>query len=143
MADPLFNNGEYYDSAYPCTGMKLAREIATITYRSGPEWEKRFGRQRVHHPGCPQRLNSGDESESTACWPPTLGPDFTVEAYLEHQGKKWCNLFDPNSMILISKVGRNPAEGLAASLTVLRSVHGRACQISLVRLACGAHNTFV
>ncbi|PHJ22384.1 homoserine o-acetyltransferase [Cystoisospora suis] len=103
MADPLFNNGEYYDSAYPCTGMKLAREIATITYRSGPEWEKRFGRQRVHHSGCRQRLNSGDESESTAYWPPTLGPDFTVEAYLEHQGKKWCNLFDPNSMILISK----------------------------------------
>lgn len=105
MADPLFNHGNYYDSAYPCTGMKLAREIATITYRSGPEWEKRFGRQRLRDTGCPQHGDLRAGTLSTTSRPPTLGPDFTVEAYLEHQGKKWCNLFDPNSMILISKVG--------------------------------------
>ncbi|KAJ7590801.1 Alpha/Beta hydrolase protein [Mycena floridula] len=45
MADPNWNNGFYYDSLPPHAGMKLARQIATITYRSGPEWDQRFGRQ--------------------------------------------------------------------------------------------------
>ncbi|CAE6486147.1 unnamed protein product, partial [Rhizoctonia solani] len=44
MADPNWNNGSYYDGLPPHTGMKLARQIATITYRSGPEWDQRFGR---------------------------------------------------------------------------------------------------
>ncbi|PFH36122.1 putative homoserine O-acetyltransferase [Besnoitia besnoiti] len=102
MADPLYNGGDYYGKPYPYTGMKLARAIATITYRSGPEWAQRFGRQRVHH----RSRDSGTllkcpKTDSDA--PPTLGPDFTVEAYVEHQGKKWCHLYDPNSMLFISK----------------------------------------
>lgn len=47
MADPNWKRGFYYDSVPPHVGMKLAREIATITYRSGPEWEMRFGRDRA------------------------------------------------------------------------------------------------
>ncbi|KAF9958077.1 hypothetical protein BGZ70_009313 [Mortierella alpina] len=46
MADPNWNKGFYYDKVPPHSGMKLAREIATISYRSGPEWEQRFGRKR-------------------------------------------------------------------------------------------------
>ncbi|CBZ50486.1 putative homoserine O-acetyltransferase [Neospora caninum Liverpool] len=109
MADPLFNNGDYYEKAYPFTGMKLAREIATITYRSGPEWTQRFGRQRVHHQVPTDNVTKNAESQANLATkrlydrPPTLGPDFTVEAYLEHQGKKWCHLYDPNSMLFISK----------------------------------------
>lgn len=45
MADPNWNRGFYYDGLPPHTGMKLARQIATITYRSGPEWDQRFGRK--------------------------------------------------------------------------------------------------
>lgn len=51
-------------------------EIATITYRSGPEWEQRFGRRMLSeqerdpdgHPGIPK-----------------LKPDFLIETYLDHQ----------------------------------------------------------
>ncbi|EPR58073.1 putative homoserine O-acetyltransferase [Toxoplasma gondii TgCatPRC2] len=109
MADPRFNNGNYYEKAYPFTGMKLAREIATITYRSGPEWAQRFGRQRVHHHLQSEEASQSEErptnfdTKSRYDHPPTLAPDFTVEAYLEHQGKKWCHLYDPNSMLYISK----------------------------------------
>lgn len=78
--------GNYYDSIPPHAGMKLAREIATITYRSGPEWEKRFGRQRA------------DPSK-----PPALCADFLIETYLDHAGEKWCLEYDANSLIYISK----------------------------------------
>lgn len=78
--------GNYYDAIPPHAGMKLAREIATITYRSGPEWEKRFGRQRA------------DPSK-----PPALCADFLIETYLDHAGEKWCLEYDANSLIYISK----------------------------------------
>ncbi|KAI9293388.1 homoserine O-acetyltransferase [Neoconidiobolus thromboides FSU 785] len=86
MTDPNYNKGDYYGKAPPHVGMKLAREIATITYRSGPEWEKRFGLQRQ------------DESV-----PPALCPDFLIETYLDHQGEKFCLNYDANSLLYISK----------------------------------------
>lgn len=96
MADPNWNSGFYYDGLPPHTGMKLARrecqqptsnirplafltrisitEIATITYRSGPEWDLRFGRQ----------VRTSDDS-GKAQKSPTLCPDFLIETYLDHQ----------------------------------------------------------
>lgn len=86
MADPNWNKGFYYNSIPPHVGMKLAREIATISYRSGPEWEQRFGRKRQF------------EEQS-----PALCPDFLIETYLDHQGERFCLQYDPNSLLYISK----------------------------------------
>ncbi|KAL1971022.1 hypothetical protein VTN77DRAFT_2856 [Rasamsonia byssochlamydoides] len=86
MMDPKWARGFYYDSVPPHTGMKLAREIATVTYRSGPEWEKRFGRKRA------------DPSKQ-----PALCPDFLIETYLDHAGEKFCLEYDPNSLLYVSK----------------------------------------
>ncbi|KAK9378120.1 Alpha/Beta hydrolase protein [Kockiozyma suomiensis] len=86
MADPNWRRGYYYDGVPPHAGMKLAREIATITYRSGPEWEQRFGRKRAD----PRK-------------PPALCPDFLIETYLDHQGEKFCLEYDPNSLLYVSK----------------------------------------
>ena len=46
------------------------REVATISYRSGPEWELRFGRKRIDDP----RTIS-----------PDLCPEFEIESYLDYQ----------------------------------------------------------
>lgn len=62
----------------------MARAIGTITYRSGPEWQQRFGRERI------------DEV-------PTLDEDFQVESYLAYQGDKFCLQYDANSYLYISK----------------------------------------
>lgn len=86
MMDPKWNRGFYYDSIPPHSGMKLARQIATVTYRSGPEWEQRFGRTRA------------DPSK-----PPALCPDFLIETYLDHAGEKSSLEYDPNSLLYVSK----------------------------------------
>ncbi|EJT71101.1 hypothetical protein GGTG_12122 [Gaeumannomyces tritici R3-111a-1] len=88
MMDPNWNRGFYYDGGRvpPHAGMKLAREIATVTYRSGPEWEQRFGRRRA------------DPTK-----PPALCPDFLIETYLDHAGEKFCLTYDPNSLLYVSK----------------------------------------
>lgn len=86
MNDPHWNRGFYYDGVPPHQGMKLAREVATITYRSGPEWEQRFARDRLD----PEAV-------------PALCPDFLIETYLDHQGEKFCLQYDPNSLLYLSK----------------------------------------
>jgi homoserine O-acetyltransferase len=86
MMDPKWNRGFYYESVPPHAGMKLAREIATVTYRSGPEWENRFGRRRA------------DPSKQ-----PALCPDFLIETYLDHAGEKFCLEYDANSLLYVSK----------------------------------------
>ncbi|KAK5118387.1 hypothetical protein LTR62_002901 [Meristemomyces frigidus] len=88
MSDPNWaqTRGNYYAALPPHQGMKLARQIATVTYRSGPEWEQRFGRRRA------------DDSR-----PPALCPDFLIETYLDHAGEKWCLEYDANSLLYVSK----------------------------------------
>lgn len=86
MSDPNWNRGFYYDKVPPHVGMKLAREIATVTYRSGPEWESRFGRNRA------------DDSR-----PAAFCPDFLVETYLDHAGEKFCLEYDANSLLYVLK----------------------------------------
>ncbi|KAL9595002.1 MAG: hypothetical protein Q9219_006701 [cf. Caloplaca sp. 3 TL-2023] len=86
MMDPNWARGFYYQSIPPHVGMKLAREIATVTYRSGPEWEQRFGRRRA------------DPTK-----PPALCPDFLIETYLDHAGEKLCLSYDANSLLYVSK----------------------------------------
>ncbi|PVU94190.1 hypothetical protein BB561_002737 [Smittium simulii] len=86
LSDPNFNRGNYYDGVIPHVGMKLARQISTITYRSGPEWELRFGRNR-----------SNPNSEPSFC------PDYLVETYLDHKSERFCFEYDANSLLYISK----------------------------------------
>ncbi|KAJ1648013.1 homoserine O-acetyltransferase [Coemansia asiatica] len=86
MSDPNFNRGFYYDGVLPHVGMKLARSIATVTYRSGPEWELRFGRRR----------RAPDQ-------PPMLCADFLIETYLDHQSESFCLNYDANSLLYVSK----------------------------------------
>ncbi|KAI9879617.1 MAG: hypothetical protein M1830_007977 [Pleopsidium flavum] len=86
MMDPHWSRGFYYNRIPPHVGMKLAREIATVTYRSGPEWEQRFGRRRAD----PRRR-------------PALCPDFLIETYLDHAGEKFCLEYDANSLLYVSK----------------------------------------
>jgi homoserine O-acetyltransferase len=86
MRDPAWNGGRYEPGRGPVEGLRLAREIGTISYRSGPEWDQRFGRERLRDA------------------PTDVGPDFQVEAYLVRQGERLAGSgFDPNSFLYLSK----------------------------------------
>lgn len=85
VRDPAWQGGRYYPGPGPVSGMHLARQIGTITYRSGPEWDRRFARER-----------SGEV-------PRLLEPEFQVESYLVHQGDRFVGGYDPNSYLYISK----------------------------------------
>ncbi len=85
MRDPEWKNGDYYPGAGPHHGLHVARQIGTITYRSGPEWDRRFARER------------------SAAAAELRGPDFQVESYLVHQGDRFVGGYDANSYLYISK----------------------------------------
>ncbi|KNC85081.1 homoserine O-acetyltransferase [Sphaeroforma arctica JP610] len=93
VTDPNWQHGHFYDTeSYPSVGMKTARIMGTISYRSGPEWLKRFKNNRIDedkHMGEPH--GSG------------FGPDFMIEAYLSHQSESFATRYDPNSILYISK----------------------------------------
>ena len=86
MADPEWNNGDYYDGAGPTHGLAVARMIGHVTYLSDESMREKFGR-RLHR--------SALSFDFTG--------DFQVESYLHHQGKKFVNRFDANSLLYITK----------------------------------------
>ncbi len=86
--DPGWQDGNYPRDTVPLTGMRLARKLGMITYRSAEEWRQRFGRERVaaEHAG-------GDP----------FGIAFLVESYLEHHANKFIGQFDPNCYLYLSR----------------------------------------
>ena len=86
--DPAWNEGNYAPGAGPVAGMRLARKLGMITYRSALEWEQRFGRERT----AAERRSSDP-----------FGIDFEVEAYLEHHALKFTGDFDANCYLYLSR----------------------------------------
>lgn len=87
MADPNWNNGNYYGLTRPDMGLAVARMIGHVTYLSDEAMRRKFGR----------RLQD-KETFSFG-----FNADFQVESYLRHQGNKFVNRFDANSVLYITK----------------------------------------
>src|SRR5690606_33361627 len=85
--DPAWQNGNYPRDDMPLTGMRLARKLGMITYRSAEEWRLRFGRERATVEA------NGDP----------FGLVFEGEAYLEHHANKFTGQFDPNCYLYLSR----------------------------------------
>jgi homoserine O-acetyltransferase len=87
MADPQWNNGNYYFGAKPDMGLAVARMIGHITYLSDDAMRLKFGR----------RLQDKNDFSFN------FDADFQVESYLRYQGKKFVERFDANSFLYITK----------------------------------------
>ena len=87
MADPDWNNGNYYAGPKPDHGLAVARMIGHITYLSDESMRIKFGR----------RLQ--DKSDLSY----NFEADFQVESYLRYQGTKFVERFDANSFLYITK----------------------------------------
>ncbi len=98
MSDPAWNKGQYADNERgPQSGMRIARKLGTITYRSAAEWSGRFARQGISEVG--RRA----VEQATDRVPAGFGPRFAVETYLEAQAERFVRVFDPNCYLYLSR----------------------------------------
>ena len=86
--DPNWNDGGYDDASYPESGMRMARKMGVITYRSALEWDGRFGRVRL----------DSDRADDEP-----FGLEFEVESYLEGHARRFVRNFDPNCYLYLSR----------------------------------------
>jgi homoserine O-acetyltransferase len=87
-SDPDFKEGNYSDDEPPALGLRLARKVGMLSYRSPKEFTQRFGRERV------TAERQSDDG---------FGINFEVESYLESHAKKFVGSFDPNSYLYLSR----------------------------------------
>ena len=91
--DPNWNQGRYDEATYPESGMRMARKLGVITYRSALEWDGRFGRVRLDD------SNQNPERPGEA----PFGLEFQVESYLEGHARRFVRRFDPNCYLYLSR----------------------------------------
>jgi len=86
VTDPEWHAGNYTIKSWPQSGMRLARKLGMISYRSAREWRTRFGRQ-----------------EQETFEPQVYGMNFEVESYLENAARKFVMQYDPCSYVYLSR----------------------------------------
>ncbi len=87
MADPDWNEGDYYGLKPPARGLAVARMVGHITFMSDESMREKFGR----------RLRDKDKFGFD------FSVDFEVESYLRYRGSKFVDRFDANSYLYITK----------------------------------------
>ena len=88
LRDPDWAEGAYTSERPPATGMRIARKLGMMTYRSATEWVQRFGRQPV-----PNDIREDGP----------FAPEFAVQSYLEAHARRFVRAFDPNCYLYISR----------------------------------------
>jgi homoserine O-acetyltransferase len=93
LTDPDWRDGQYSGDVRPTTGMRLARKLGTITYRSAAEWKHRFGRR----PASDRRYQALPPGRAH------FPAEFAVQDYLNAQADKFVSVFDPNCYLYLSR----------------------------------------
>jgi len=84
-SDPDWQNGDYYGTGRsPDVGMEIARRFAHLTYRGEVELDRRFANDA-----------QGDEDPGT-------GGRYSVQSYLEYQGRKLLSRFDAGTYVALT-----------------------------------------
>jgi len=86
VTDPDWNNGNYDEQHWPENGMRMARKLGMLSYRSAEEWRVRFGR----------RVQDYFPTEP-------FGMNYEVESYLEAAARRFIHSFDPCSYLYLSR----------------------------------------
>ncbi len=86
MADPNWNDGNYYGKRLPVKGLSVARMVGHITYMSDESMNDKFGRRFK------------EEKQGLK-----FGAEFEVEGYLQYRGDNFIKRFDPNSYLYVTK----------------------------------------
>ena len=86
--DPKWNQGDYEPDDQPTEGMRIARKLGLITYRSPQEYTHRFGRKKI---------------SKTGPSVPPFAAEFDVESYLEYNASNFIHQFDTNCYLYLSR----------------------------------------
>jgi len=86
VSDPAFSDGNYDEDHWPENGMRMARKLGMLSYRSAEEWSRRFGRREQNY--FPTEL---------------FGMNYEVESYLEAAARRFIHSFDPCSYLYLSR----------------------------------------
>ena len=107
LSDPDFHDGHFYEhGTVPSRGLKLARMLGHITYRSDEAMRAKFGRV----------LRGGHMQFNYEV-------EFEVESYLRYQGQQFVDRFDANTYLLMTKAldyfdpARDYGDDLVAALS--------------------------
>jgi homoserine O-acetyltransferase len=87
MADPDWNQGNYYGTPGPVRGLAVARMVGHITFMSDDSMREKFGR----------RLRNKD------AFGYDFEVDFEVESYLRYRGNQFVSRFDANTYLYTTK----------------------------------------
>lgn len=103
--DPFFNGGNYYNGPAPDSGLKIARMLGMLTYRTDIQLAKAFGRET---------------KQQGNIW----GDHFQVESYLSYQGMKFLGRFDANSYLRLLRALDlySPALGYSSQEEALKRI---------------------
>ena len=85
LSDPDWQGGNYSATDRPLNGMRVARKLGTITYRSATEWRQRFGRGPRGSPlALPPdaRFRPASRSRATSRRRPSVSPVYDPNCYL-------------------------------------------------------------
>ncbi len=85
-SDPGWEGGYYQLDRQPLLGMRMARKLGLISYRSAQEWQERFGRLEVRQRG-----------------EQPFGMLYEVESYLDYNARKFIGGFDANCYLYLSR----------------------------------------
>lgn len=91
--DPDWNGGRYLPQRVPRQGLSLARQIGMLSYKSAELFEERYGRN-------PNR-NGEDPFAHDDQGGGLVGGRFDIAGYLDHQGVRFIDRFDPNAYLAI------------------------------------------
>lgn len=87
MADPNWNQGNYYSGEKPEKGLAVARMLGHITFMSEKSMEQKFSRRLKEESNERFKFNA----------------EFEVEGYLRYRGDSFVKRFDANSYLYITK----------------------------------------
>jgi homoserine O-acetyltransferase/O-succinyltransferase len=91
--DPDWQNGGYLPQKPPRRGLSLARQIAMLSYKSGPLFDERFSRNPNRNGEDPWGLDDFGGG--------LIGGRFDIAGYLDEQGRRFVERFEANSYLAI------------------------------------------
>lgn len=90
--DPEWLGGRYLPHKPPQRGLSLARQIGMISYKSAGLFEERYGRRGNRNGEDPLKMDASGG---------LLGGRYDIAGYLDYQGQRFIERFDPNAYLAI------------------------------------------